>query len=479
MAGNVKKGFGAYLLVLFFAIVATFLTIVVIMLFSPFKEVLGFKYFVYDDVVSYDNVKSDKTESVLDFSTIEQINIDSDFASVSVYRSKDVDNISFQFINRSKGFARGDQNTDFNYDIDFSDDSTSILNVIVKEPAGFLYFSKSVEINLLVPVNSTYAFENTSININNRSGSIYIGNKEAFTSPESASYINMKSLNIKTISGTLMLNQCIGSNLEDLFIKSQNGDINIVSNLVVNNELQIFTGKNRIEMHNITLNNPDKNIVLNINDSQLYADTINGNVDLNTRSGYIKVTNLNGSLKSNDSLQQMDYAKIKIQKVENGNISLPYANNSNVTIDEISSVATGDSFAKGEVYIHSTRGNVYVGKTNAKTWIETTSGNIYVDTTSSDLNLKTVSGNIEIKYHSLDIANQLDIQTTSGKILMFVQSDLAFKLKVYDTSLSLRDPGEIYVESFASTEIDGELIVNNGSKLIRIVSDTKVEIKLF
>ena len=138
MAGGVKKGFATYLFILFLAVIATFLTIVVIMLFKPFNNILGFQYFIYASEDYRYNVTTTKNDDVIDFSTIEQINIDCDYAQVQIRKFNKVDNIAIRFTNNSKGFARYDQDTSFSYEITYAQDSNKIINITVHEPEGLL-----------------------------------------------------------------------------------------------------------------------------------------------------------------------------------------------------------------------------------------------------------------------------------------------------------------------------------------------------
>jgi hypothetical protein len=57
--------------VLLIAIVAAFLICVTIMLFSPFKNILGFQYFIYNSNDYVYNVTNAEDKEVFDFSKID------------------------------------------------------------------------------------------------------------------------------------------------------------------------------------------------------------------------------------------------------------------------------------------------------------------------------------------------------------------------------------------------------------------------
>lgn len=470
--GGVKKGFATYLFILFLALIAAFLTIVVIMIFKPFSNILGFQYFTYADEEYHYNVTTSSDDSVLDFSTIEQINIDCDYAQVQVRRFTKVDNIAFRITNNSKGFAKYDQDTSFDYEISFAQNNKKIINVSVHEPEGFLYFSKSVEIEILIPVDSSYAFENTSLNINNVSGDIFIGNNAAL--PNDETNIGVNSINVKTISGEVIVFPYIDSNMNDVFIKTETGDIDIRANLNVSNSLEIYSKDSKITLNNINLTNSNKEIILNIFNSKLFASTITGNIDLTMKSGYIEMTTLNGSISSNNAVEQMENASIKIKLINGGNISLPYSNNSRIDIEEIKTKSDG---SKGQVYIHGTTGNINIGKMYAEGWIETTTGNVTLHTYADDISVKTTTGKIDVVYEGTIINNQLDFKSTSGDINIIIRSDLAFTLQIYNTKNELRDSSNITIE-FYNGEFKNPLQINDGTKIFNIVSDGKIDIGL-
>lgn len=133
--GNVKKGFLTYLFILFLMVIAAFLVFVLIMVFQPFKNVLGYTYLKYSDDSYHYNVL-EKTDERLDFTTIKQINVNCDFAQVRVESSTKVDDVAIRIENNSRGFAHSDQKIDFSYNISFGE-SNNIINVDITEPEAF------------------------------------------------------------------------------------------------------------------------------------------------------------------------------------------------------------------------------------------------------------------------------------------------------------------------------------------------------
>ena len=50
MAGKVKKGFGTYMFIFLLMLIAAGLIVLLVMMFSPFKKVMGYQYIYYNNV---------------------------------------------------------------------------------------------------------------------------------------------------------------------------------------------------------------------------------------------------------------------------------------------------------------------------------------------------------------------------------------------------------------------------------------------
>ena len=317
--GNVKKGFATYLFILLLIIVAAFLLVVVIMLFSPFKNILGFQYFFYNvEDYNYSVTTTKNSEDAIDFTTIKQINVESDYASVQVSRYVQIDTIAIRISNNAKGFAKSDQDTSFSYEIAYDQDDKSIINISIKEPSGFLFFTKDISVEILIPSKSTYTLENITLNVNNTSGDVLIG-----------------SINVKTISGDFIIFPYIDNSLNNVFIKTESGAVDVRADLTIKNSFKVFADNSKIEIKDLTMENTSESLVLNINNSKFFTETITGDISLVMKSGYIEMDVLNGSINANDAVQQMESASIRINHINGGNVSLPYANNSYVNIRKV------------------------------------------------------------------------------------------------------------------------------------------------
>ena len=311
--GKVKKGFTTYLLILFLALIATFLIIITIMLFSPFKNILGFQYFTFKNDIFVFNADGDSEDKYFNFENIDNINIDCSFAKVNVERYYNIDNYAIRFENKMTGIARSEQNTDFNYEVYYSNQFETELTVKVHEPEGFLYFNKNITISVLIPTKMDYTLDDTAINITNTSGSINIGNNTKVLSIEGQdyrNYITIGELNIKTNSGKTTIYPYTNSEMNNLNIKTEDGAIEVKKDLNVLGNFEIYSKEGDIEFKNVAVSN---SAVLNLNDSKFYVPTLNGNVELTIKNGYFDVDNFYGSLLSNNAVEQMSKATLNIK----------------------------------------------------------------------------------------------------------------------------------------------------------------------
>ncbi len=461
--GKIRKGFTTYLLVLFIALIAAFMIFVTVMLFSPFKNILGFKYFLYQSEDYVYNVTGGSEGEIFDFSKIQEIKIDCNYANVHVERYDNLDSNAIIIKNNTKGFARETQNTDFKYTLTYENSAKTILNVTVQEPEGFLYLSKDLTITVAIPIHSSYALANTKIDITNTSGHIYIGNNTKITTVGS-NEINLNSLSVKTNSGEFIMFPLIESGFDDIFIKSAKGDVSIRTDLIAN-AFELHSTAGDVKMQDIICS--QSNMVLDIDNSKFTANTIVSNIDLSIKKGILNAEEIIGNVVANDSNEQMKSATINIGKV-NGAVSIPFANASRITIEELANAS--------ECYIHATSGDITIGKTYGYVDIETASGDIDLHTFATDFKVKSTSGTIDVKFDNSTIKNQLDISSTKGKVNLAVKNDLAFVLAVYNCDGESRTDG-VKID-FLGGKFTNPYTINGGTKIVKIITNAKVDVTL-
>ena len=435
---NVKKGFATYLLILFIAIIAAFFIIVTIMLFSPFKPLLGFKYFTFRDDKVVTTIKESEEDIPFNFANIENISVDCGFATVSVERVKKVEQSGIKIVNKSAGFAREDQDTSFSYEIYYSDNAKKSLVIEVSEPEGFVFFNRNINICLQVGTKAAVSFENTNININNTHGNIYIGNS-TYTVPDAAEHtygISIKSLNIKTVNSYVQVYDNI-KNIEDLFLKTTKGNVYFRDNINVDN-FNLQSSGGRIQARNIFANSAN----LNLGNSKLEANnfTARNVFDLSIKSGYIDIDNFTGNLTTNKMIQDMGSGEININNV-NGNISIPNANNSKINLKKVQT--------ESQVFIRGKDCKINIGELNGDGWFETTSGSVNIKTKNPFIDINTNSGNIDLVYDCAALPQKgVELYTKKGKINLKIRQNLSCVLNVENTKGETRTSKNVYVEGY-------------------------------
>ena len=470
--GNVRKGFATYILILLMAIVATFLILIVVAIFSPFKDILGFKYFSFKEKGYVYKVDGASKDDLINFENLKKININCNYADVKIERSDKTDKTALYFENYSVGFARADQDVSFSYDVYYFNENKQILNIDIHEPEGLFYLSKNISVSIYVPIldedQKVYdkSFEHTEINIVNTSGDIFIGNnsKPDYNVDNSGVVINVDKLSIKKTSGKVMFRKYAGSNFGDVFIKIDKGTVESVNDLTIHN-LNIFSSKTKFKMGKITFTG--ETAVLKLGNSKFYAEEFVGNINLSIQNGYFDMDKLEGTLISDNSEKRMAKATIYIKEVQ-GNVSLPFAYKSRIDFDKIDEGS--------QLQIRGTEGDVTIKELNGSAWIETTKGDIDVNTFANDLSVRTTSGDINVVYNNKEIADGIELTTITGEINLQVRKDLAFMLEVYDTQGNVRSSSKVSVDILPSGFLLPQQF-NSGTKVIRIMSDDKIFIK--
>lgn len=460
--GNVKKGFGTYLFILLFMILLAFLLVVVIMILSPSKNILGFKYFANRKNYS---ITTTSAEEEINYSALTELNLNTDYAEIIIERDRKVDTPQLRVEVSTYGFAKEKDNTDFSYEVNFVESDNARLNVKLNEPQGFLYLQKNIKVRYLLPVTTATSLENTQINVVNNSGRLYLGNAADLQTEYSTT--NFKSVNFKTNSGTLYINKFVGENVNELFFKSEKGGIQNSNTLTIQNRLEVYSTSGNIKLGKINYSGTDA-IKFDLKNAKLSASEINGNVDLEIDSGYVDIDKLNGNLSSSDALSQMNKATINIKEVA-GNISLPYANSSTLHFGKIAD--------EKQVYINGTNGNITIDEMNGGCWIETQKGNVNVNTNSNDIWVKTTTGKINVKYNNNDILDSLNFISQKGEINLRVKPELKFILKALNSKGELRGSANIKIEFYDKT-FSNPLVINNGTKYINMTTNGRIYIGL-
>ena len=465
--GNVKKGFATYLVILLTAIIAAFFIIVTVMFFSPFKGILGFKYFMYNDEVNVQEIQYDNHTIKYDFYYIDKVTIDCNYANVFIERNN-IDAGVVTIENRCSGFSREDQNTDFTYDITFADNSYKEINIKVREPEGFLFFKKDINITINVSRARAQSLENTIIDINNTNGDVYVGKnvlsqEDLAHNPE----LSIKELNVKTVKGDLVILN-YNKKIDRLFVKTTKGSVDIRGSVKIG-ELDLHASQADIEMTAVDVDTA----VLDLDNSDFETKYIKANsVDLSINNGHLDVESFQGAITSNKMIYDMGKAEINIGKVD-GYVSIPNANKAKIWIGEVTS--------KSQVYLRGYSTNINVDKLSGMAFVETTSGDVNVKTsqdtsTKPIVNIKTGSGKVELEYNREALPQWgIVLETDNGYIDVKANSGLKCTLEVYWTSGEARDSVDVYVSGYDS-DFTLPLKISGGGEVFKVVSNKTVSL---
>ncbi|MBE7073717.1 MAG: DUF4097 domain-containing protein [Clostridiales bacterium] len=460
MAGKVKKGFGTYLFILFLMLIAAFLIVLMVMIFSPFKKVAGFQYIFYDDEYYEYNVTGGSSDAIFDLSSLKEIKVNCNYAQVSLERSDEADKNMVKIINAANGFASAEADVDFSYKLYYEAGSdNSILCIDVHEAEASLFFSQRVEIAIVLPDDKDCNLQNVTLNIANTSGDIFVG----YLTP-AVNRIQLAGLNIKTTNGGVYLGNMLSKDISDVFINSENGGLLSKVDLNATNSFAINAKSGLLEFQNINLG---QNIAkMNLGNCEFKANEIIGNIQLQIADGYFDVIRLLGDINGNNPAEQLTTSTITIGEIQ-GNVSFPFANASRLNIGKLS---------LGKLYVNGTSGQVKVGELNGYAWIELTSGSVDIQATT-DFEVKTTTGKINVVYDSNTINNKISLTSETGEVKLAVNHMLNFTLSVFDSQGQLRSSNNVSVEGFDGI-FNIPLDINNGGKAIDITTNSKVEVQL-
>ncbi len=444
MAGDkVKKGFAFYLLMFILLIVAVFLGILTFMLFSPQKDVLGFKYFSFSES---EQVVQTTAKEDINFSSLNEIRVNAKKASVNVLKSN-VDKDTIEFVNNSIGFARSEQNTVFTREL-ILDKMNGILTINVTEPEGFLHFSNNVEVNILVPSEIGDKEDEKSINYNQLlttkltistdSGNVSLGlsssDKEEMTAYNT---IAPSNIDIRTGSGSIKFNKYITSRFSNINLVTGSGSISSEVGLTImgnNGTNKISTSNGKINISTVTMTGyawtADKEELLNVNigNGTFNCDKFLGTISVVTTNGNVNINELSGHFSANNTKDFIEAPSFNIKKV-GGDVSIPHGNNAKIEIGQVD----------GYINIDLNGGKAKVGAMkgiNDRSWISTDSGIIEAYVADEKLgvihNFESNNGEINVTFTS-EIRSHTSILSNTGNVNLSIRSGYKFLLEVKTT----------------------------------------------
>ena len=414
MKKTVGKGILFYLFVLFSIAFGILCIFAGILIFSPGAEIFGISYSFSKAETFYQKVTiDDKTETIsqlINDGQIAKIVIDSDNFNVYVNR-ENVVNVGLRVKNKYSGLSKHEQRKIAKTTIDF-DRTTKTYTIKVLGPECMLWFSNSSKVVLALP--DTIDLRNVDLEIKTNSSKVILGNTESYSYTFKSLLVNCEK------SALVQLNQKIAFT-NNIKIVSKNGEIRQFGTLDLNN-FEIQTDNAKIVLNKIICSNElyliSESSIVKINEV-----SVDGKMTYDANSGVISINKITGEFSCSE---RVNISNIQIGEAY-GELLLPKANTSNITIDKLYAMAR----------ISTTSGNVKINKAFSSVLVSTESGKIEVTFcpkssesekyTGNFSDLHTESGDIIANYDNILLEN--NISTEKGNIVVNFNNNLEFNIE--------------------------------------------------
>lgn len=419
--GGIKKGFFFYFGLFVLLLISVFLICLVIMMFNPGKTVLWMQYFTGDSTVHY--TKTDDG-SVINYGSINKIEIEASYAKVSVQKNSEYDEEGLIIINKAKGFASAKKAVHYNVSVTMSG---TTLKVKVTEPTGFLYFSKNIEIILNANEISGTNWANVDLVARTTNGDINIGG----TKHSKAKTVYFKSLDLKaTGKGDVNLQQMLDiSGANSLKLSTNKGDISsAIENaeklgIVANCDTILETGSGVIKFDQLTVAS-GRNLHILCKSGDVKIDNISADVvAVSCVQGNYVFGTINGNLSYTNSEDTIISPNILVTKLVSGDFTLTTDGNSNANPDiEIKEVG-------GDITVIADKGHLEIAKANGAVSVNSKDnlyvGIIFADTSAANaITIKNVKGEVDLGFLG-SMAGTVEV-VTNGNIEIKVTSAAKF-----------------------------------------------------
>ena len=452
MKKTVGKGILFYLFVLFSIAFGILCIFAGILIFSPGAEIFGISYSFSKAETFYQKVTiDDKTETIsqlINDGQIAKIVIDSDNFNVYVNR-ENVVNVGLRVKNKYSGLSKHEQRKIAKTTIDF-DRTTKTYTIKVLGPECMLWFSNSSKVVLALP--DTINLSNVDLEIKTNSSKVILGNTESYSYTFKSLLVNCEK------SALVQLNQKIAFT-NNIKIVSKNGEIRQFGTLDLNN-FEIQTDNAKIVLNKIICSNElyliSESSIVKINEV-----SVDGKMTYDANRGVISINKITGEFSCSE---RVHISNIQIGEAY-GELLLPKANTSNITIDKLYAMAR----------ISTTSGNVKINKAFSSVLVSTESGKIEVTFcpessesekyTGNFSDLHTKSGDIIANYDNILLEN--NVSTEKGNIVVNFNNNLEFNLSYFcgekDPRLADGIPNK---ESLGKEESD--IKIGNGSTVNKL-----------
>ena len=402
---KVKKGFFFYLMIFLIIVIAFIGVAVVIMLFNPGKNVLGFKY--YKNNETYELTATDENVALnLGSTAYSRVEIDAGVADVTLDANTEISKDCIAIVNNTKGFAKSSESNAFTYSVKVEG---NVLKVKVTGTKGFLSFSDDIGVivHIAKRENDITIFKNTVFSVKTTSGNVNIGGSR---NDGYSNKIAVGGIDVETESGNIVVtSNANGMSVDgrakfeyakDVTLKTNSGTIDLTAcsekegevehNLKVKDpaKMTVEIGKGKLKLGTVSAD-----INLKSNGGTVTATKLSGELNASLRSTIFKVESIDGDFDLSKGNNVMDSNKITVGSVS-GTVNIPDGRSSNIEINEIG----------GLINIHATTGNVKIGSYDTpittSAFVQTTSGKIDAYFTGSVVlrHLQSEKGNVTANF---------------------------------------------------------------------------------
>ena len=473
MAGDkVKKGFLFYLMMLLLFIIATVFILVVVMVFNPGLNILGYKYFSCVDEATI--VEPSKDMGKISLSNATDIVVNGEMINFEIDRDSKVEDVTIKIQNYQTGFAKSSQNTDFNYEVIYtnSGNGRKLLSIEVNNPDGFLYFNSNCYVKILIPADQVVN-EQTTLSATVDKGNISLGSEGALLDEEKT-YFEISNVSLVASEANIKIGKYFNPVFSQLSINNENGSVEAGDLKFANDGKFSISGNNAdFSFKDISFEksaseiNAGLLIDYNLQNGTFSANNVNASMHLKTRSSVINIENFNGTFDGNDLVSTINQMTLNINKAV-GEISLPFAESSSINISDASEC---------KIFVNANNATIKINKLAQGSWIETKNGSINVSLAETEGDITLVSESASINVTCDDkMKNIVDISSITGNVNVNYNPNTNFTVKFYNSNGTNRT-SNIEIENYQG-DISQGLYINGGGTIWSISSDANISFKV-
>lgn len=419
MKGSLNKGFLTYLFLFIGLVLAVFLILACILLFSPGTEILGFMFVSENHTYEIKTINGDDGTVLLDgqgnqvetsnepttinFQTLSKLKITSNCFDIKVFTA-DLSYIEIQnnirAFTRTKGINQTTITKQYNL-------LTNTLEIVINDSDYTLDIKDNRIVYLFL---SEQDYKNLAVEFVTNDGDIEFGGSNGINFEEH----KLQSLTASVNSGNITLSKYITvPTLSFVNLSTKKGNINITEDLgnLLLSSLELHVNDGKLKSGNIN----SANIKLSGNMVDGSLGNITGNLNVNIENGLLNLGNVTGNI--NDTEETVKNLKLNVGAVT-GNVNFPNATSADLSFDIIC----------GDAIITTQSGNITVKDLRGRGDIDSESGDISVligQTNNQNVDITSQKGDITIYCQSVKATNNV---TTKANIKAVYTEGLVFKL---------------------------------------------------